>query len=174
MRSTWFLVALVIICSCSNDEDESTLRLPDITQEGLNTFGCLVNGELFIPSYKIDLLSSNFSATYSEDFDVLIISARNIEDQSIDKNINITIKIDEGVKKYIYEESNSERLIYYNNTPTCFAYYMNYEIQESFVEVLHLDEELDIISGIFEFVGVDTLCQDTIYITDGRFDVTYR
>ena len=41
----------IILCplfysACNEDEDE----LPPITMEGRNTFGCLVNGELFLPN----------------------------------------------------------------------------------------------------------------------------
>jgi hypothetical protein len=42
---------LIITVACSSDDDEPSpeSQLPPITQTGENTFGCLIDGKLFVP-----------------------------------------------------------------------------------------------------------------------------
>lgn len=45
------IVGLIIITSSDKDDDQSPIdKLPPITQNGAQTFGCLINGKLFMPS----------------------------------------------------------------------------------------------------------------------------
>lgn len=47
-----FLFALLLIISCNRDNDtepDNTPKLPPETQNGANTFGCMINGKLFYP-----------------------------------------------------------------------------------------------------------------------------
>jgi hypothetical protein len=41
------------------------------------------------------------------------------------------------------------------------------------LEILRLDVENNIISGIFEAILIPKIGNDTLFITEGRFDVTY-
>jgi len=44
------IVGLILITSCDKDDDQNPLdKLPPITQNGAQTFGCLINGKPFIP-----------------------------------------------------------------------------------------------------------------------------
>src|SRR5687768_7246469 len=58
MRIKFFIPALFIIalfcCSlkCRKDKDKPPATLPPMTQEGKNTFGCKVNGEIWVPYTK--------------------------------------------------------------------------------------------------------------------------
>ena len=48
---TPFLAILLIAASCkkTKTESESPDQLPPITQTGANTFGCLINGNVWLP-----------------------------------------------------------------------------------------------------------------------------
>ena len=39
--------------SCENTDDGTSSVLPDITTEGKNTFGCKIDGQIFIPKQEI-------------------------------------------------------------------------------------------------------------------------
>ncbi|HEY2722945.1 MAG TPA: hypothetical protein VGI82_14530, partial [Chitinophagaceae bacterium] len=49
-----FLVIVIVSFSlqCRKDKVGNTIELPPITQEGRNTFGCKVNGKVWVPHYK--------------------------------------------------------------------------------------------------------------------------
>jgi hypothetical protein len=48
-----FLFCLTLLVACDNDDDQNSQdpvsQLPEATQTGENTAGCLVNGEVFLP-----------------------------------------------------------------------------------------------------------------------------
>jgi hypothetical protein len=49
-----FFFATIFFSSlqCKKDKNTPSTVLPPITQEGKNTFGCKVNGEVWVPFYK--------------------------------------------------------------------------------------------------------------------------
>jgi hypothetical protein len=54
MKNLTFLVLLILLSSCKNDDDSNTPtnpidQLPPATQTGENTFGCLLDGRPFLP-----------------------------------------------------------------------------------------------------------------------------
>jgi hypothetical protein len=53
MKTTFFALLLVILTSCSKQDDpippDPLAKLPPITQVGANTFGCVINGQVFYP-----------------------------------------------------------------------------------------------------------------------------
>src|SRR5256885_12886567 len=61
------LVALIsfILCSCCNSVSPSE-TLPAATQTGANTFGCLVNGKVWLPKGNVG--TSNMSPSYDPNF----------------------------------------------------------------------------------------------------------
>ena len=59
MKTTFFSILLIIISSCSKNDNSSTNptptsqdQLPPATQIGANKVGCLVNGQVFLPYQK--------------------------------------------------------------------------------------------------------------------------
>ena len=47
LKTVLLFIAFTFI-NCSNNDDPQD-QLPPITQTGANTFGCLVNGQVFVP-----------------------------------------------------------------------------------------------------------------------------
>ena len=43
------LVTMILLSSCSSDNNTTQDQLPPETQTGANTFGCYINGKLLIP-----------------------------------------------------------------------------------------------------------------------------
>ena len=44
----------------------------------------------------------------------------------------------------------------------------------SFIYIKEINSEYKFIEGTFEFIAIDTICDDTINVTDGYMKVTYR
>lgn len=60
----WLALALLAGSGCKKVEDLVTVKLPDATQDGKNTFGCLLNDKVWIP-YTDHLLDDKMEAKYS-------------------------------------------------------------------------------------------------------------
>ena len=80
-----FLTFTLINCTKSDDQDQ----LPPATQTGANTFGCLINGKVFIPKDKTGYTPPGggrprgltvFSGEFSTTTDYFSITARNYQD----------------------------------------------------------------------------------------------
>lgn len=46
------LILLFCLTGCENKVDGTSSSLPDLTTEGKNTFGCKIDGQIFIPKWK--------------------------------------------------------------------------------------------------------------------------
>ena len=46
------ILSVLLFVSCSNDNYGTNDNLPQITNLGKNTFGCKINGEVFLPKSK--------------------------------------------------------------------------------------------------------------------------
>ncbi len=165
-------LTLALACSCGKDDDNAEPQgeqLPPITTEGANTFGCLVNGEVWLPAGG----DSPFVGLFELDVDYNEMN-NNIRIQAkreVDENINQTIAllalnadtlgiytIKSGIRFY----DLIKRRDYYIDTLTTRQ-----------IEILRLDTENDIVSGTFEFTAIDPDSQDTVRVTEGRFDAHY-
>ncbi|PZE15582.1 hypothetical protein DNU06_17335 [Putridiphycobacter roseus] len=151
-------------------------QLPAATQTGANTFGCLVDGEVYIPkgnfSYKAIDLPSYFAGNGN-----LGVSVRNVKD--FEKWIYIFIKngvYSKGIYTDIaYHSSNSnypglEIVDKTGSITTVDKYYIDSTLNH-FIEITKLDLENKIVSGLFEFTVVNEEKTDTIKVTNGRFDL---
>lgn len=164
-----FLSVLIFI-SCDDILDPDPPSLPEITTEGKGTYGCMVDGELWLPKGFLDF-SGNPSASYTELGGAFRLTAK-INTEAKEELLNCSVTLDSvGVfplnihsKFKKYESSENENYCEYNIDTT-----MHHQI-----EILRLDKVEDIISGTFEFTAICEEYQDTVRITDGRFDLNYH
>ena len=160
------LALLTIGFSACEEEDE----LPSITLEGKNTFGCLVNGKLFTPkappgqvgteadlfqlgdtATSVNIYGSNYASDQS--FFISIIDSPELQ---IDKTYSLTDSTCCGIE---YSE--------FGDFPSC-----RYKKSLSgHVKLLKFDINQKILSGTFEFKAYSDACNDTVTITEGRFDI---
>ena len=184
MKNFSYLVLLSLLlsfaASCDDDisprPDETPLealdRLVPVSQRGAGTFGCLVNGELWIPEVDgasdvaIDgrtAISNPFNLTIvankeplSDERDQILVigSVFQVDSLSPMKTFsNVTDKNVSGDCKKVTVETEST----------------------NFIQVLFFDQETQTISGRFECTMQEPDCPDTrIEITEGRFDLVYR
>ena len=186
MKHYLFLIALIIISlsACKKDKDKygpgtqpQPQQLPPITTEGKNTFGCLVNGEVWLPEVKPSQMFV-YPLTSSYDNIGFRIDARKRIENLVFQKISMQIINLNDIGIY-YLNSNSSigsSGSFFNSLIDCL--YITDTLQIGKVEILKLDIPNKIISGTFEMnfyksdIWGNPDC-DTIYITDGRFDVKF-
>ena len=159
------LTLLLLAAGCSDDEPEQApvAQLPPATQSGRYTFGCLVNGEVWVPDN-----TNSISSFYQQN--VLFISA-GVEGNRREQDIGFVFE-NQVIKEQSYELTPSifkgGHFIDSNNN----CYYDFEDLVKGTLVITHFDDVEHIISGTFEFTTATEGC-DTIRVTDGRFDIPY-
>jgi hypothetical protein len=179
LSSTIYL--LVTLClSLSLLTCKQTDVLPQATQEGKNTFGCLIDGKPYIPNG-----GGSFSGIKPIYGGFLVLSSK-------------PYKL--GIYVYTYEKSGQKIEIYLNdyllgkhilnsNTSTIpasvdpqdYASYTSvlgdkYITSSKYtgqITIIKADTAIGIVSGTFDFEAVTSIGQ-TVTVTKGRFDVNAR
>jgi hypothetical protein len=182
MKTTTILfIITLILCStfaaCKKDKNTTNDdQLPAATQTGANTFGCLVNGKLFVPkgyinpypNYRV-FVDPGFNdgsidiRVYQKNND--LITALNLGSDSIKTlgiyNITSTFRTDFAFN--IYQATGND---------ICYTSYGSNISKNGFIKITKYDLVNGIISGEFEFTFSNPNCGlgEPIKITQGRFD----
>ena len=178
-----YLVLLTtLLLGCSENENivlpETKDELPPITQTGANTFGCLIDGNVFIPKDKtgytppgggtpkgIEILGNN---------SVFVIQARNYT------NIYIYIYIPENLPiKTTYKFGSSPGVSYGLNSPNlphlfCIINNKKFLSSKNSGEITFTKANFNskIYSGVFNLtLKNQDNPNETLEIKDGRFDI---
>ena len=158
------LLCPLFYSGCDEDED----KLPPITMEGRNTFGCLVNGELWLPKGRFGQAGAHAELNISNDtVGIIIYADDNDRPSSIALSIydKPTLKIEKS-----YDLSNSAYYGKYSEYVDDQAYFYEKVIIGN-LQLIKFDIQNRIIAGTFEFKVYNSVCKDTITITEGRFDI---
>lgn len=173
-----FLFLLLNSASCDKNNDKDVL--PPATQEGKNTFGCLINNVVWLPEGYVTFPSPNLNADITET--QFSINAKRSEGQYI----SIDIQQPLTVGTYYLKDS-----LYSNKTNKCYAVYGNQadnsyfqtnSVSNGVLEIMKYDPQRRIVSGNFRFVASKfkilgtnpaNFKDSTISIMEGRFDITY-
>jgi len=150
--------------------EEPPYELPPITQEGANTFGCLINGEVWLPGSsdsKTNYLSANYPFINSYD-----ISALNTFDNTDYFNLRLkdTSNIWEG---HTYRLYTKEDATFFFELDDCLFVngYTGGQIVAGELFVSKYNIRPEFISGTFWFTAVSDC--DTVFVTEGRFDLPF-
>jgi hypothetical protein len=166
--------AFVLLASrCKKDSDPPPPQLPAATQQGLNTIGFKVNGEVWTPYYECKLSGDpcgKISARYgppNADFNQFDMQVA----RTIDQRSSLTITTIGRIKN-IGNHYDSTNFYFLRNGST----YRNLPFLKSDkLEVTKLDTLNKIISGTFELtVYKSGNIADSLKITEGRFDFKYN
>jgi hypothetical protein len=159
----------IIICplfysACNEDEDE----LPAITMEGRNTFGCLVNGELFLPNGPLGQSGLHAEISNYRDTAGLIIYASNTAaNKVLTVSIFDTPMLQTGKPYDLRDSSFQVQYIDYDNSKNC-----TYEtVEEGYITLSKFELTENIISGTFEIKIFSKNCNDSVNLEQGRFDI---
>lgn len=170
---------LIALISCDKDDDKPKTeleKLPPATQIGAQTIGCLVNGKAFIDNSSFN----NFYQFIDGEYYLVINWFRNTSQGYKSGQIAINrIQIEEG-QTYILNKSSYTDGDYTGGGATFVStlpeIYGQYETNTNYTGQIHFtrfDTQNFIMSGTFEFEAKDILSEETISITNGRFDLNF-
>lgn len=138
------ICSVILFWSCREDETVDITVMPDETTVGANTFGCLIDGWLYVGGRYHTLFSPSYSFTYHEADSTM--SA--VVQVKFDKTIQFSIK-------------NPEKGV---SIPFSEFLWEDEELTDGSVFITRMDKKQHIISGRFEGGR----------ITEGRFDMHYK
>jgi len=166
--------------NCKKDKHRNAVdQLPAKTQTGANTFGCIVNGKVFLPkgnslTPRLKCAYQFLNTDYSKGY-FFQLSAGDLSNQNDIKGVGIytdslaiktgNYNLGENKKGSAYASyiiiSNQENKSIYtqNNLPGQLT-------------ITKFDETNQIVAGTFWFSTVNTN-GDTTKVTDGRFDMKF-
>ena len=167
---TLLILSLLGLQGCFNDDDAPT-TLPEATQTGAGTFGCLVNGEPFIET------GSYFNCYYQyiDGAYYFAIGAESEHNSLLSQVIlaSVAVTIDSGGTyslgcRYVPGTSYAEVQINnpYVENDTCDTEY-------GYMHITKFDFTNYIVSGTFEFDVLNPYTGEIIEIREGRFDTKF-
>ena len=169
--------ALLLLSSqCKKSDSSPPLtelqKLPAITQGGLNTFGCLINGKAFVPGGG-GILANTLSVYYDPTFQggKFAITAKYYFDNT-NQTVNLGADTINSVGTYNLQLHGRYGIFYVDGRTSCdFSTLYDPPISGT-LTITRFDTITRIISGTFSFKVATSRC-GTIDGTDGRFDVKY-
>lgn len=167
----YYLLITILLSQCACDEAfEKKEELPPITQTGANTFGCLVNGDVWLP--KGNDGTANLDLSYDPTFNYGTFDLRTYRYVSENQFQYIIIFSDSLSTTGTYPlEGLTHQVVTFSDGNLC--YYSTNEIEtvcNGTMSIGKFDLLNGIISGEFEFSIVTQDC-DTVFVTAGRFDM---
>ena len=162
--------------SCSDDDDTPNCQgidcLPEATQTGAGTFGCLVNGEPYFAfgglNAQYQLIQGEYFFLIGFDRDVGFPESVNIIGNDIQLIGNQAYILSEDSDGNFYGRVTFTQLengqFVRNNTDTNNTGILN---------ITKLDQQNQIVSGTFEFEILNPDDGEVYQITEGRFDSFY-
>jgi hypothetical protein len=173
MKVAILFFAIILLSACNKNDDTPTNpvdQLPPATQIGANTFGCLLDGEVFIPrggTNPLDCVYQFVNGGYyfalqgnkRDSENILIgigITTRNLELNQIDSYILTSNEIGNASGGYFYG--------------TLWNYTTQNHIGE--LTISKLDTQNQIVSGTFWF-NVEDQNGVVHEIREGRFDMQF-
>jgi len=184
MKFLQIMILFLTLSSCESCEKEQWDTMPPETQTGANTFGCYVNGELFVKEKdEVSFFTHpNLSASYDQSTQVLTISCTGKDKMgSIDLTVlNPVVDIKqmplraELRKTVILSEETDANNITWQQVDIVI-----YEMAENTGEIVltKLDTINRIVSGRFQFQGqyfgrsLNIVGDSIVLVTNGRFDI---
>lgn len=160
------LLILLALFSCKK-ENPNPEKLPPATQQGKNTFGCYINGEVWVP-YAPTLFDRKITPVFG---DWIRVETQRFEnsDGSDKQEIVISFKPEASneEKTYFFENGNASAL-FFSKTPDC-DYFIENNLEGS-ITITKYDLQEKVLAGTFEFTLDKENCT-TLHFTDGRFDI---
>lgn len=165
---------MFLLISCEKEKNPLPTELPPITEEGKNTFGCMIENEIYVP--EIRRISWSIPGQQSEPIELIfpqypdyffrVSTIRLVDknDELMDAQIEFTVN--SSVNK-LGNYTFSHTTIKYKN-----GYYSSDIINNGILSISKYDTINNIISGTFNFSAIDNnTFSETININEGRFDL---
>ena len=171
-----FLTLLITftLSSCNDDDNKPSNpvdQLPPATQVGANTFGCLLDGEVFIPGGGTNSLDCVYQFVDGGYYFAVQGNKRNENNNLIGISLGtINLQIVESNTYQLKEQQpgNARGRLYfstlYNDTSTTYT---------GELTITKLDQINQIVSGTFWFDVIHPFTNQVVKVREGRFDMQY-
>jgi hypothetical protein len=165
------LAALLGLSQCKKKDVAPVDQLPPATQTGANTFGCLVNGQVWTPQGNDG--ANNYIVVYDRalgaSFDLRTYRYQQEPTNNYQYIIIETSRL-YAPKIYSIKDSLNTRVAIRDKLTGCYLSSLDAgTYHKGTLNITRLDLQAGIISGTFEFTLAKPGC-DTVRITQGRFD----
>jgi hypothetical protein len=162
------LAGLALLNGCDHN---NVPQLPPITTEGKDTFGCLIDGKLFLPNAPAGQGTGVHAEIQSvtDTIGIVIYSGNNVSDQSFTISFSDTPSLKVGKEYDLTTKNSFFDYTEYGNSPWC-----HYDsIITGNIKLLKFDitGQPKVIAGTFEIKAISKDCKKTVAITQGRFDI---
>lgn len=171
------LICLMLACNKPppvETEPETHVKLPEATQQGLDTFGCLIDGEVFVARVDWNMGGAiGVWSSFDEDTRLFRTQGTRETGESNFEDVRFKAYIPDSIGTYSMF-SESDGYDGYNGYGSTCSYYHNVSDYGT-VNITYLNEETNIISGTFKMTLINDDCPttSTLEITEGRFDLRY-
>lgn len=174
------LIFFITIVSCKKENTNSDF-LPPITETGANTFGCKINGKVWLPYYKCDYFTNpcaeiethyiHQNIDYFLPLSFGLGTERKVGSSHTTFSIN-NLHFGQPFVTTLIQGKNifDSLLISYNDEKNyqSFGYQNQSKDSKNNFTISKLDTINKIISGTFSFILRNY--PDSVLVTDGRFD----
>lgn len=174
MKRQYFLLfaclfsMLLLTSRCKKDRFD----LPPETTTGANTFGCKVNGKVFVPRDGRGRPGLFCQYAYLGEGEgggwFLNIPATDWKSDDAVGIATDSLLVEEG-GTYDFKNQKGYPQAYYFKT----AKYLKLDTNTGKLHITKFDKINRILSGTFEFVGTKRSTGESVSITEGRFDIVY-
>lgn len=173
---TAFTFLLLAAMSCKKNKDSEKDKLPPVTQTGANTFGCLVNGKVYIPKGYSGTGTPNPHITF--DIGLNGLAYFQIVTEQLNKNhdpegyVIISFGNISGKGNYNFPAFNFS-IGWAEVLNNCFTPAFDSTSKKFGGGVITKYDIINrIVSGTFDCKFKTQTC-DTVFITNGRFDFKF-
>jgi len=177
----FFLLLLLAGVQCKKSYPPPNI-LPPLTQEGKNTFGCNINGLVWIPYYACGLIEIPNRCKELSSLVSVVDTSRKLP---IDWQLTVIRELKPGGGAFsafylgarIGQTGNLGSFFSVTYRKDSIYYNPQYPINNASnaINVTRVDTLNQIISGTFYFTLFNSSDpKDSVVVTDGRFDVTYK
>ena len=169
--SVALLVALLGLSQCKQKGPTPEEQLPPATQTGANTFGCLVNGQVWTP--KGNNGSSNYTVSYDPAFrngTLNVATYRYLGSGATD--LQSMVLYSDSLKttgRYALNKPGRQEGLFHDFQTGCEYSGHGRNYGRGVLTITRLDAQAGIISGTFAFT-LYLPGYDSLRVTQGRFD----
>ena len=170
-------IMLLAFTSCSSCKKDSIL--PSATQSGANTFGCKVNGEIWIPDGRggingVKAIDNVFTGVGSDPKVYLWLTTY----KSDGSTLHLYLKDPYNVGTYYLNKNTGIRPnIIFPDDYGFFSkgrYYITDSLHLGKITIIKSDIYNGLIAGTFEYTASNPITKETVTVTEGRFDIDVK
>jgi len=175
MKRIIVILIIVLIAACEKEKTPLPTELPPISEEGKNTFGCMIEKEIYVPEKRrtswsipgpqFEPIEFNFPLYPIYTFRVSTIRLVDEDDYLMDAEVEFMVDSSVstiGEYRFSHLKVKYENVFYYADT-----------LNNGLLNISKYDSIKGIISGTFNFTVIDKNNTNSkiLNITKGRFDL---